>query len=191
MPKDTYKRACEGIRHYVLYSGTQIRFGVGTSDRLDYKNAPLFSDAKPVKGDLVRIQFTRPTKWDLSWFDSVIHDGFKLESIEDRDSCNWTNIDVVVFDRDAVEKNPQWRWSDGQFKIWDWIVKAYSSKSGLCPVRPVFDGDRVQLGTRRMFSSEIITDGLFFEDWRKLKYRDVVAFRDGKIKGDGSKVGDE
>lgn len=187
MPKDTYQLACNAIRHCILYSATQKVFGYGKTDTLPLKPHVVFTDQTPVAGDLVRIEFARATKWDLSWFESKVGYAFNLRSIEDRALSDWSNIELSVFDREMVEKHPEWRWCDAQFKIWQWMIKAYTSYA-IRPMMPVYDGDRVQLRTRAVFSQDVICDGLFFENWRKLKYRDVIAFRDGKINGDGTKV---
>ena len=134
-----------------------------------------FQYKTPEVGDLVILgAVIDPGEWYLSWVTEVVSENEAvLESIETGVRCRWYNISFSVF------KEPQewWRWDDNQFRFYDWCVRA--SKGFMFSAWCSFDGDKVTIKTRGRYGLEKYTRELAFEDYKKLKYRDVKKLMNG------------
>lgn len=141
----------------------------------------------PQKGDLVALSsVSTTTEWYLSWYLDFMPgcDCFSnvhvLESIDNGNLCNWSNVSFYVMNRDIVDKNPQWKWTDKQFEFKKRWFKTCNKNTDYItsPCLPVF-GDRfkVVLSTRKKYG---FGDGAqhVFNDWRKVTIKDMVNFYD-------------
>lgn len=144
---------------------------------------------KPSIGDLVALQSVRQkTKWYLSWYvgfesrGNYFSDIHVLESIEDGELCNWSNVGFMVMDREVLKKHPEWLWSDQQFGFKErWYKSIYRLRDChiTLPAGPWFDQDGygVTLGTRTKFSLGGETKKRFV-DYRKVRITDMSEYYD-------------
>lgn len=139
-------------------------------------------------GDLVALTSCSFNKWYLSWVIEVEEQqsGFTkylLESIEDGSLCWWTNVSFHLFqDREIPQK---WRWTDGQYKFQDrWFRVCYKKRDAYItlPLEPVFTDDGgVVLKTRTRFSLDENNKEIKFDNWKKVKVKDMLEFYDSVI----------
>jgi hypothetical protein len=137
----------------------------------------------PSEGDLVALSCAPMSKWYLSWYrgykpmGNSFRDIHILESIEDGQLCNWTNVSLMTMNRTIVEGNPQWKWTDGQFVFRN---KWHRACRGLwdIPLRPKFKDDgSVILTIRKRHGKEM--KSISFSNWKKALSRDMAAFCNG------------
>lgn len=155
-----------------------------------YAYSPLCGyDCKPRPGDLIRPESViQPNKWYIAWFHEMLDENWNrclLESIEDGEICEWSNIGIGVFDREMTAKHPEWRWNDAQWDLWDrWKAPDLEDEPYMVlPCRPEFEGDAVTLATRSRFNmTPKVHLRRKFGDWKKVTaedicqlYRDAVA----------------
>jgi hypothetical protein len=137
-------------------------------------------------GDLVALQSAPTSKWYLAWCHEVKVEKYGniyvLESIEDGEICNWSNVGIRVYDRAEVDRFPSWRWTDAQFAFKDrWNNVCYKEKNAYItlPTGPDFgEGFSVTLGTRTRFSMDEHRPERTFHDWRRVTKKMMGAFYD-------------
>lgn len=147
------------------------------------------SDVLP--GDLVAIQSARPSKWYLGWLVSKQRpegwsdDQFTIESIEDGELCNWSNIGLIYYDRSQISGHPEWRWSDKQHAFNDrWNRVCYGERDAYIylPIQATFlDDDGVELSTRTRYGLDDTRPTRRFENWRKVTKAMMLAFYDDAV----------
>lgn len=137
-------------------------------------------------GDLVAIQCASPSKWYLSWVYSIQRpegwgcDQYTLESIEDGELCNWTNIGLIHLNREEFLSHPEWKWSDEQHEFKDkWFKAAYKRCDAYLhlPLHPVFDGGScsVDLGLRARFGLCDPSRSIKVDNFKKATLKSLVA----------------
>ena len=88
---------------------------------MSFQTSGFGTKAEP--GDLVSLSSAPASKWYLSWYvernrpEGYCDDVHVLESIEDGELCNWTNVSMDHYDRSQVAAHPEWRWTDRQFEF--------------------------------------------------------------------------
>lgn len=138
-------------------------------------------------GDLVALSSVSPSKWYLGWLtektwpEGWACEQYTIESIEDGELCNWTNVGMSHYNRKTVGEHPEWRWTDAQHEFKDlWWSVCYKEKDAYMhlPMNPVFDGDAVQLAVRarHSFSETIVRHD--FVNWRKTTKKMMASFYD-------------
>jgi len=175
MKQDTYRRAFNHIVAYIV-SHSAVRF----DSISEFPAKTMFLRREPVPGELLRIEAAMPSDWNLSWHVRSYGNGeYLLKSAMTGETCKWSNIGVSVFDPSLVSE--MWKWADKQFEFFERFGKV-CEKVQLRPRLPVFDGTRVKLETRISFSNEPITDGVWFDNWKTLRVKDLTAFVDEQNK---------
>lgn len=144
-----------------------------------------------VPGDLVALQSAAPSKWYLGWLISRErpegwHDEqYTIESIEDGELCNWSNVSLIYYDRSQVSGHPEWRWTDRQHQFNDrWKRVCYKDRDAYIylPIQPAFHQDgSVTLGTRTRFGLDDTRPTRLFPDWRKVTKATMLAFYDEAV----------
>lgn len=157
-----------------------------------------FRGEAPAVGDLVALRSAPPSKFYLSWFVSKqIPEGwsdhqYTLESIEDGELCNWTNVGFAHYDRKDVANHPEWRWSDAQHAFYDrWKNVCFKERDAyiILPVQPVFDGEAVTLATRVRHSfHESRSAPRTFPNWRRVTKADMREYYDKAVAADQKSV---
>ncbi len=141
---------------------------------------------KPVIGSLVAPQSCSPSKWYLSWLvDYKPGDWpeYGLESIEDGEVANWSNIGLIAYDSSTVASHPEWRWTDEQHAFKDrWNRACYKKRDAYIylPTFPKFDqpGDGVTIGVRVRFGLDDRVLTQHFDNWRNVRIKDMLEFYD-------------
>jgi hypothetical protein len=145
----------------------------------------------PPIGSLVAPHSSPPSKWYLSWVHEVKvneHGYFiyTLESIEDGELCDWSNVSLWAYDRSQTYQHPEWRWTDKQHEFYDrWRKVCYGERDAyiVLPVQPVFyDDGAVTLTTRTRFSMDSIRPERRFESWRKVTKKMMIEFYDDAVR---------
>lgn len=132
-------------------------------------------------GDLVALQSAPPTKWYLSW----VHDArrgaggydatYVLESIEDGELCNWSNVGLLRYSREEVEGHPEWRWTEAQHAFnARWLRQGRWSHRKVA-MKVCFNGagDGAVLRARIPYTDE--TRAVAVEDWRRVRLKELRA----------------
>lgn len=175
MTKDTFERSKISILSCLLSFPT-----ISNKDWLsDFGN-----DKQPRLGSLVSMTSAPESKWYLSWLEKVdLNNGwtkYLLKSVEDHSLCWWENVALNYYDLKRVSDNPQWKWSDKQFKFYDrWRKVCYEWNGAymVLPKQPVFNGEKVTLGLRTRFN---FNSGFKFENefdcWRKVTMKQMDTF---------------
>lgn len=143
----------------------------------------------PAVGSLVAISSAPPSKHYLSWVhDVTLRDGFYeygLESIEDGEIVNWSNVGIWEYDRTQTDRYPEWRWTDKQHEFSDkWRRACYKDRGAymILPTGPTFgDGFSVTVGTRTRHGLNDFAPTKQFEDWRKVTKAMLLAFYDEAV----------
>jgi hypothetical protein len=146
-----------------------------------------FHDGPAQPGDLVALVSAPASKWYLGWLiskqwpDGHACEEYTIESIEDGELCNWSNVSLVYYDRETIREAPQWRWTDAQHEFKDrWWNVSYKEKDAYIylPVQPLFDGDWVELSVRvrHSFSKTVIRKS--FPNWKKVTKKMMGEFYD-------------
>ncbi len=174
--QDTYERARLTIYHRLFSCAIGKRYGDG-----HYVAFEGLTTEEPKPGDLVRIESAPVSKWTISWFVDWIDKSWNaclLKSVEDHQIGRWTNIGISVYNRDVIAGAPEFQWNDAQFKLWDWWRSP--GKKGevflVIPELPAFEGDSVRLQCRIRHGWGEPTTPRTFDNWRKLKKKDLYAF---------------
>lgn len=141
-------------------------------------------DARP--GDLVAIQSAGPSKWYLGWLvsrqwpEGHACEQYTIESIEDGELCNWSNVGLIYYDRSQVEGHPEWRWTDRQHEFrarWDHVCYKECDAYIYPPMFPKFGPDNeVELGVRVRFGLSPSTVTKRFADWRRVTKKQMREF---------------
>lgn len=110
---------------------------------------------------------------------------YLLESIEDGALCWWGNVSVNPYNQETVNKFPQWRWTDEQFAFSERWQRACKRRDAymVLPMLPVFHDDgSVTLGCRLRYEGlpgrEWRPQPKKFDNWKKLKVKDMLAYYD-------------
>jgi len=143
----------------------------------------------PAVGSLVALSAAPPSKHYLSWVHDVAkHDGgyeYGLESIEDGEIVNWSNVGIWEYDRKQTDTHPEWRWTDKQHEFSDkWRKVCYQDRDAYMtlPTSPIFgDGFSVTVGTRTRFSLSDHAPEKTFDDWRKVTKAMLLEFYDDAV----------
>jgi len=151
-------------------------------DDMRFHNA----ESNPVVGSLCVPKSAPASKWYLSWLVEYKPGDwpvYALESIEDGEVCNWSNIGLIAYNAAQVASHPEWRWTDEQFAFKDrWNRACYKKRDAYIylPTFPVFDkeGDGVTLGVRVRFGLDERIPTRHFDNWRKVRIADMLAFYD-------------
>ena len=140
-------------------------------------------------GDLVVLTMTRAAnKWYLSWVVEVekVKNGFDrylLESIEDGALGWWHNVSFFVFQDREIPQS--WRWTDRQYKLRaQWFRACHKTRDAFItlPCEPVFTDDGgVIFSTRTRFSWDENNKEIKFQNWKKVKVRELLAFYDSVV----------
>lgn len=147
----------------------------------------------PSPGTLVALQAAPSSKWYLSW---VVSCGwpenhacmeYALESIEDGEICNWSNVSVWAMPRTTTDGHPEWRWTDKQHEFNDrWTRLCHKDRNAhsYLPCRAKFydDGKNVSVELRSRFNfDETFHPNRWFDDWRKVTDAELLAFYDEAV----------
>lgn len=154
----------------------------------------------PAVGSLVALTAAPQSKWYLSWVHSVerpegwCDDNYCLESIEDGELCNWTNVAFYEFPQENMHQD--WRWTDAQHAFNDrWSAACYTVRDAyiILPIQPVFDANGgVTLGTRVRHSMRDARPTRHFPNWKKctkammLEFYDWAVVESEPVKADNS-----
>lgn len=143
---------------------------------MSFQTSGFGTSAEP--GDLVTLQSAPFSKWYLSWFiqkhrpEGYADDVYVLESIEDGELCNWTNVGMDYYDRGCVANHPEWRWTDRQFKFNDRWWKTANQTGENYTYRPLdvtFIEDRVsfRIRTKWNFNERPEPPPVVLPNWKK------------------------
>ena len=103
-----------------------------------------------------------------------------LRSIETGNLCWWHNIGISFLDRDVVSDNPQWRWTDNQYKFKDkWVKTCEQMGYTMQPCRAEFGAkNQVTLSLRRRydFLDNAPKPEKTFVNWKKVTNKDMKEF---------------
>lgn len=174
---ETRHKARQAIMFYVLSFCTS-RAWPGTRNTAGLHGFTPASREHPVQvGDLVLLESVRGwTKWNIGWLRAVSpNDGwpiYVIESLEDGELCNWSNVGVSFLPRDELACFPSWQWTDRQHAFaerWNRVCFKERDAYITLPVPPVFgEGFSVTLGTRTRFGLNDYRPVRSFPDWRKV-----------------------
>lgn len=140
-----------------------------------------------IPGDLVALQSAPFGKWYLGWLISKewpegwAGEQYLIESIEDGELCNWSNVGLIHYNRETVRNHPEWRWTDAQFDFKErWWNVCYKDKDAYIylPTMPVFDDKGVELGVRVRFGISQTVIREHFPNWRKVTKKMMAEFYD-------------
>jgi hypothetical protein len=126
-------------------------------------------------GDLVSLLGAPISEYYVSWLHEIdINNGFKrylLESIETNELCWWGNIGLDYYDRERVNANPSWKWTDRQFELNDrWFKVCYKKHKAyqLLPCQLEFNNNKVTLNVRVRFHETDFSNPKKFDNWKKV-----------------------
>jgi hypothetical protein len=149
------------------------------------------ADGNVQPGDLIAIQSAPPSKWYLGWLVSKQWpeghscEQYSIESIEDGEICNWSNVGLAYYNREQISSHPEWRWTDAQHKFNDRWRKACDKERDAyiyLPMQPIFDnGGGVTLKTRTRHGMNDIRPERHFENWRKTTVKMMLEFYDEAV----------
>ena len=172
---ETKHKARESIMHVVLQFCTTREYR-----RLE---PYVFRSGEPKVGDLVLLESVRRwTKWNIGWLREISADHFGchayvIESLEDGELCNWTNVGLVYIDRQLLKDYPRWQMTDRQVEFWERLYKEFREiPFGPRPANPYFDGVSVKFDIIDSLSRKEI--GSFsFDDFTALTEKKIEKFR--------------
>lgn len=147
------------------------------------------AEGESIPGDLVALQSAPPSKWYLGWLVSKqwlqghADQTFTIESIEDGELCDWSNVGVIHYNRSTVAEHPSWRWSDEQHEFndrWHKICRTERDAYIYLPTQADFrpDDSGVTLGVRVRFGLREERSLRSFSDWTTLTDSEMLAFYD-------------
>lgn len=159
---------------------------------------PEHGEHRAQPGDLVLLESVRGwTKWNIGWLRSTdLNNGWPIhliESLEDGELCNWSNVGIAFLPRDELTSHPSWQWNDKQHAFAErWNRVCFKDKDAYItlPVPPIFGGGyEVTLGTRTRFGLDDARPTRTYPDWRKVTksmmaqcYDDCAAERENTRK---------
>lgn len=173
---ETRHKAREAIMFYVLAFCTTRAWPDRNTPAL-HGFTPEHGDHRAEVGDLVLVESVRSwTKWNIGWLRSIdLNNGWPIyvvESLEDGELCNWSNVGIAFLPRNELARHPSWQWSDKQHafaKRWDRVCYKDRDAYITLPVAPVFgEGKTVTLGTRKRWGLSDERPARTFPDWRKV-----------------------
>jgi len=179
-------RAKIEILNYIVNQCTNIYSDDGMRINLNHPEhgfrSAILDMTKPPIGGLVKLSTAPYTKYYLGWLLEKKENGeYLIESIEDGGLCSWSNVGLYYLNPEMVEKHPEWRWNDKQFKIKDqWLNACYKTRDChvLRPVLPTFDEDgSLTLSLRKIFKDEIVAKKKF-DNYKKVQVREMLQFYD-------------
>lgn len=148
-----------------------------------------FGEDRAIPGDLVALQSAPVSKWYLGWLIETQHkendyEHWSIESIEDEQVCDWTNVSLLYYDRSQVKAHPEWRWTDAQHEFNDrWRKVCYDERDAYIylPVQAVFEDDAVVLGVRVRFGIDEERPTRAFDNWKKTTKAMMLEFYDAAV----------
>jgi hypothetical protein len=108
---------------------------------------------KPSPGDLVMLQSAPQSDWHLSWYVKGDSDRHLLESLKTGELCNWSNVGLIIMNREWVADQVCIRWTDKQFAF-EKAFRAEYKKADFymhLPYLDRFEGDDVFIKFRVRF----------------------------------------
>lgn len=147
----------------------------------------------PSVGSLVAMQSMRSPRWYLAWVLGVsagvneFCTVYTLESVETGEVGDWSNVGMLEYDPRQTREHPEWRWTDDQWKFkksWDRLCYKERDAYIVLPLMPVFDGDRVELGTRIRHGWGAPPPSKWFDKWADVTDADMLAFYDESVAAD-------
>lgn len=148
-------------------------------------------DRAVIPGDLVVPQSAPPSKWYLGWLISKqwpeghACETYTIESIEDGELGDWSNIGIIHYDRSQVANHPEWRWTDAQHEFndrWKRVCKDERDAYMYLPAQPTFYPDNgVSLGVRVRFGLSDLSPSRIFGDWREISQAMMLEFYDEAV----------
>jgi hypothetical protein len=158
-----------------------IPVSLGLDGKYSFESGFLKQPTSDDIGALVALNSAPFSKWYLSWLREIQprDNGFAtiyvLESIEDGELCNWSNVSLNIFDKDEIRRS--WKWTDQQFAFNDrWNCVCFKEKDAyiVLPCQPEFHADgSVTLSTRTRFGFDEINPEKTFPSWKKVT-KDVM-----------------
>lgn len=176
-------RARLEILNYVLNFSTMVYFGDESyrrSKECAFRSHIL--SAAPEVGALCVLTSAPNTKWYLSWLKEVHPASFPtyvMESIEDGELCNWTNVGFLSLPLELTDKFPSWKWIDDQFEFRERVYKAFQRADChmAIPINPVFSPDgSVVVTTRERWMTSDRSVSKTFINYKKVRLKDLIAF---------------
>lgn len=173
---ETRHQARQAIMHYVLSFCTTRAWPDRKTPGL-HGFTPEHGGHRALVGDLVLLESVGGwTKWNIGWLREINpNDGYPIhviESLEDGELCNWSNVGLAFLPREELASHPSWQWNDRQHAFRDrWNRICFASKDAYIvkPLPPVFgQGYTVTLGTRTAHGFDDIRPTRSFPDWRKV-----------------------
>ena len=185
------KRARLLILNHIVQFSLQRKIGEHTYGGLHDMcfRGDLFGSDKAIPGDLVAVQSALVSKWYLGWLIETHrkengYEHFSIESIEDEEICNWTNVSLIYYDRSQVKAHPKWRWTDAQHTFNDkWKTVCYKDRDAYIylPIQAAFEGDSVVLGVRVRFGIDEARSTRAFDNWNKVTKAMMLEFYDASV----------
>jgi hypothetical protein len=176
MPDNAKTRARTLILSHIAQFSLQKRMSDGTlyGGLSDMAFVP---NDTPPPGALVALQSAPPSKWYLSWLiersnqSRAIGEIYLLESIEDGELCEWSNVSLLEYDRRQTDAHPEWRWSDAQHVFNDrWLRVCRKERDAytVLPVQAEFEhGTGVWLSTRTRYGLDDFRASELFPNWAR------------------------
>lgn len=144
----------------------------------------------PIPGDLVALRSAALNKWHLSWLvertwpEGNSCETYLLESIEDGELCNWSNVSLLAFNRQTRMDHLEWRWTDEQYAFNDrWRRACYKKRDAYIylPTQAEFDGTSVTIGVRVRFGMTDARPIQTFPNWKRVTVKQMLEFYDGAV----------
>lgn len=149
------------------------------------KDMAFRENRSPRIGSLVSLSSAPASKWYLSWVAGVSGDTYTLESIEDGELCNWSNVGIYEYDRSQIDNHPEWRWADKQHGFKDrWWRACYKTRDAYVyrPIYPTFYEDgSVEIGVRVIHGIDPRVIRKTFPNWKKVRASDMLEFYDAAV----------
>ena len=180
MNQPQYTKARLGILNYIIAFCTHDAYGGRPFQPLNADHCFASSEV-PILNTLVKLQSAPFTKWYLSWLieykpDDGIGGNYLLRSIEDGSLCWWTNVSVKYYPIDKIWD--QWRWDDTQHEFQDKLDNAFKQEHAYITLNKLakFDGNSVTVSTRERHGFPEYSYSKTFDDFRKVRLKDLRAF---------------
>lgn len=176
-------RARLEILNYIMNFSTMVYYGDDSyrrSKECAFRSHILSTG--PEVGSLCVLTSAPNTKWYLSWLKEIQPASFPtyvMESIEDGQLCNWTNVGFLSMPLELTDKFPQWKWVDEQFEFRERVNKAFRRADChlAIPINPAFlpDGS-VVVTTRERWMISDKSASKTFSNYKKVRLKDLVDF---------------
>lgn len=189
---ETKTRARLLILNHIVQFSLARRYGDHVTGGLRDMAFVSGSSETSIPGDLVALQSAPSSKWYLGWLISKqwpeghACEQYTIESIEDGELCNWSNVGLIFYDRSQIQNHPEWRWTDQQHEFnsrWFRVCKDERDAYIYLPVQAEFDqeGSGVLLRTRTRFAMDDTVPERYFDNWRKVTKAMMLEFYDAAV----------